>query len=99
MNKRLVKKMKKKRLSFHGVVCAYGNKGGDILEIYDNCDGTVHLHSGHCCVTTIDHCVPVEFITGLFEGVMMEYHFDLHAIINSFKWDDEFKNTLKAKIH
>lgn len=45
MNKRLVKKMVKKSQRFHGVIDADGNKGGDILTIYDNCDGTVHLWS------------------------------------------------------
>lgn len=98
MNKRLVKKMVKKNQRFHGVIDVDGNKGGDVLRIQDNCDGTVHLWSGHCCVVTIDKTVPVEFITAILSQVMRDHNNDIDAIIDSFDWCDEFKTELKMKV-
>lgn len=90
--------MVKKSQRFHGVIDADGNKGGDILTIYDNCDGTVHLWSGHCCVVTINKVVPVEFITAILSQVMLEHNNDIDSIIDGFDWDEEFKKELKTKV-
>lgn len=98
MNKRLIKKKIKKRENFEGVIHADGNKGGDILAIIDNCDGTVHLCSGHCCVTTINKTVPVEFITAILSKVMLDHDNDVGAVIDSFDWDEKFKAELKARV-
>ena len=98
MNKRLIKKKIKKSQDFHGVINAYGNNGGDILEIFDNCDGTINLRSGSCCVTSIDKTVPVEFLTAIISRIMIEYNGDINLIIDSFGWDNEFKSELKAKV-
>lgn len=98
MNKRLVKKMIKKNERFHGIISADGNKGGDILTIHDNCDGTLYLWSGHCCVVTINKIVPVEFVTALLSQVMLEYGNDINSIIDSFDWGEKFKAELKTKV-
>lgn len=98
MNKRLVKKKIKKNESFYGVIHADGNKGGDVLNIYDNCDGTLHLWSGHCCVVTIDKTVPVEFITALLGQAMLAHNNNVEDIIDSFDWDEPFKTELKKKV-
>ena len=98
MNKRLVKKKIKRSESFHGVINAYGNNGGDILEIFDNCDGTINLRSGSCCVTSIDKTVPVEFLTAILSEVMLEHENDVCSVIDSFGWNNDFKAELKAKV-
>ena len=98
MNKRLVKKLIKKRESFHGVINATGNKGGDILTIYDNCDGTVHLWSGHNCVVSIDRIIPVEFLTAMLSQVMLQHNNDIYSIIDTFDWSEDFKAELKGKV-
>lgn len=98
MNKRLVKKMMKKHENFHGVINASGNKGGDLLEIFDNCDGTIHLWSGHCCVGTINKIVPVEFLTAILSQVMLQHNNDVNSVIDSFNWSEDFKTELKKKV-
>ena len=98
MNKRLIKKMVKKGQAFNGVVHADGNNGGDILEIHDNMDGTLHIRSGHCCVTTINKTVPVEFVTAILSQVMLDHENDVCAVIDSFHLDEKYKSELKAKV-
>ena len=98
MNKRLIKKMIKKRQQFDGAIAAYGNNGGDLLELYDNLDGTLYLKSGHCCVMTIEKIVPIEFITALLSKVMLEHNNDINSIIDSFGWKQSYKDELKKKV-
>lgn len=88
----------KKVESFHGVINVSGNKGGDLLTIIDNCDGTVHLRSGHCCVMTIDKTVPVEFITAILSQIMLDHNNDINSVIDSFDWSVEFKTELKGLV-
>lgn len=90
--------MVNKHQRFHGVINADGNQGGDVLNIHDNCDGTVHLWSGHCCVVTIDKTVPVEFVTAILSQVMLDHNNDVCAVIDSFDWGDDFKAELKKKV-
>lgn len=90
--------MMKKNQAFNGVISADGNNGGDILEIHDNQDGTLHMRSGHCCVMTIDKIVPVEFVTALLSKVMLEHNNDISSIIDSFDWSESFKDELKRKV-
>jgi beta-glucosidase-like glycosyl hydrolase len=98
MNKKLIKKMIKKNQAFDGVIYADGNNGGDILEIHDNMNGTLHLTSGHCCVMTINKTVPVEFITAILSKVMLENDNDINKVIDSFDWPEQFKQKLKDKV-
>jgi len=98
MNKRLIKKRLKKQDSFNGIISTCGNNGGDILTIYDKQDGTLYIHSGHCCVTTMACIVPVEFLTALLSQIMFQNNNDINAIIDSFNWDSQFKNNLKTKV-
>ena len=99
MNKRLAKKKMKKDENFHGLINVSGNKGGDILTIYDNCDGTVALSSGHCCVYTINKTVPVEFLTAILSKVMLDHNNNINAVIDGFDWPDDFKTELKGKVN
>ena len=52
-----------------------GNNGGDYIRITQtreqekNSCCTVEV--GHCCVVTMDHQVPVEFVTSLFTSFML----------------------------
>ena len=75
-----------------------GNKGGDFVEIEDNSDGTIRLRSGHCCVISIDATVPNEFLSALLSQKMLECGNDTNKVIDSFGWDNEYKNKLKSKV-
>ena len=80
LNKRLMKKIMKKNLTLSSCVNLTGNKGGDILQIIDNQDGTIHLRVGSSCVMIINQVVPVEFLTGLISNVMLDNNCDLIKI-------------------
>lgn len=76
---------------------AEGNKGGDIVEITGIDDGLLRLKLAHCCVFSIDHIVPVEFITALLAKAVL----DAGGVENAMKavdWSDEYKDKLAAKI-
>lgn len=73
-----------------------GNKGWDIFDITDHKDGTVHLKSGSCGVITINRRVPVELLSATVEKMFLEYG-SVENIIDSFGWDEEFKQELKEK--
>lgn len=98
MNKRLIKKMIKNKEAFNGVINASGNKGGDILTIYDNLDGTLKLTSGSSCIINIDKTVPVEFLTGIISNAMRENGNDINTIIEGFGWNECFTKELKSKV-
>jgi hypothetical protein len=51
-----------------------GNKGGDYIEIHEREDGRIHLKVGHNCLVTIDHIVPVEFLTLILGGMTMSHN-------------------------
>lgn len=99
MNKRLIKKLINKREKFHGVIRAEGYRGHDAITIHDNCDGTIRIWVGHCCVSVLDKTVPVEFLTAILTHVMLEHDNDINAIIDSFDWNDEFKTRLKRMVN
>ncbi len=98
-NKRLIKKIMKKKLTLNSCINLTGNKGGDIFQVVDNQDETIHLRVGSSCVMIIDQIVPVEFLTGIISNYMLDNDCDLNKIIDSFKWDELFKNELKNKLH
>lgn len=98
-NKRLMRKIMKKNLTLNSCINLMGNKGGDIFQVIDNQDGTIHLRVGSSCVTIIDQIVPVEFLTGIISNYMLDNDCDLKKIIDSFRWDELFKNELKNKLH
>lgn len=98
MNKRLIKKMMKKKQSFNGFVFAEGNNGGDFIQIENLEDGIVHLSAGSCCVMIIERAVPVEFITGVLGEAMIAHNGDINSIIDSFGWEQCYKDELKKKV-
>ena len=75
----------------------YGNKQADFINLIDLEDGRVVLESGHCCVKSMDAVVSVEFLTALIAKAIME-HGNIEGVIESFDWDEGFKNELKAKV-
>lgn len=98
MNKRLVKKMKKKKEQFNGTIFAEGNNGGDIIEIEHLEDGRLYLKSGSCCVMMIDKIVPVEFLTGILRKVMLEHNEDINSVIEWLGWGEDFTKELQSKV-
>lgn len=98
MNKRLIKKMMKKKQQFDGVVFAEGNNGGDFIRIESKEDGMIRLKTGSCCVMIMDKIVPVEFLTGILQNVMFENDFDINKVIDSFGWEQNYKDELKKKV-
>ena len=98
MNKRLIKKMSAKKQAFEGSVYAYGNNGADILDISNLEEGMVYLGVGSCCVMTLEKAVPVEFVTGLISKAMLDHNGDINSIIDSFGWEQSYKDELKEKV-
>ena len=98
MNKRLIKKMMKKNQAFHGYVFAEGNNGGDFIRLENLEDGMVHLRVGSCCVLLIERAVPVEFLTGIIQNAIFEHNGNTDEIIDSFGWNQSYKDELKKKI-
>ena len=98
MNKRLSKKVLKKRNLQRGYVYVEGNNGGDIIEIEEKTNGLIRLSSASCCVYNINATVPVEFITAIIGDKMLEHNGDINSVIDSFEWDDEYKDILKSKV-
>lgn len=98
MNKRLIKKKLKKREQFDGFVYAEGNQGGDYIKIENVGDGLIDLDTGHCCVVSIKAVVPTEFLTAIIANKFLEHNGCINSIIDSFGWNKEFTNQLKAKV-
>ena len=98
MNKRLSKKVLKRKNLQNGYVYASGNNGGDIIEIEDKNNGLIRIYSGNCCVSNLNAIVPVEFITAIICDKMLEHNNDINSVIDSFGWNTEFKEILKSKV-
>jgi hypothetical protein len=98
LNKRLIKKMMKKKQQFNGFIFAEGNNGGDFIQLENLEDGMVHLRVGSCCVPLIEKAVPVEFLTGIIQNAMFEHNGNIDEIIDSFGWNQSYKDALKKKV-
>jgi len=98
LNKRLIKKMLKKKEQFDGFVYAEGNNGADYIKIKNAGDGLIDLDTGHCCVVSIQAVVPTEFLTALIANKLMGHNWDINSVIDSFEWDKEHTDQLKAKV-
>ena len=98
MNKRLSKKVLKRKNLQNGYVYADGNNGGNVIEIEDKNNGLIRIYSASCCVSNLNAIVPVEFITAIIEDKMMEHNGDICSVIDSFGWDVDYKNMLKSKV-
>lgn len=59
MNKRLMDKRKEPQR-----IQLSGNNDGDYLILKAVDERRVYIELGHCCVVTLRHIIPVEFITG-----------------------------------
>lgn len=98
MNKRLSKKVLKRKNLQKGYVYAEGNNGGDIIEIEEKENGLIRVSSASCCIYDINAIVPTEFLTAILSEKMLERNGDINSIIDSFMWDEEYKNVLKSKV-
>lgn len=74
-----------------------GNNGGDYLEIKPLGGNLVRLEVGHCCVVTIEHIVPVEFITAVLTEAVLK-HESIQAAIKATEWPKDFTEQLAAQV-
>lgn len=74
-----------------------GNNGGDILEMEFFDDSTIRLKVVHCCVYTINHIVPVEFLTAVLTKAVVDAGGVIEAM-NAVNWPPEYLAELIAKI-
>lgn len=98
MNKRLSKKILKRKNLQNGYVYAEGNNGGNIIEVEEKSNGLIRIYSASCCVSSLNAIVPVEFITAIIESKILEHNGDINSVIDSFGWDTEYKDKLKSKV-
>jgi hypothetical protein len=98
MNKRLTKKVLKRKNLQNGYIYTSSNNGGDIIEIEEKDNGLIRISSASCCVYDINAIVPVEFITAIINNKMLEHNGDINSVIDSFGWSAEYKETLKSKV-
>ena len=75
-----------------------GNNGGDTLEITELPDGMVHLLLEHSCLTLVDRPVPIEVITSLLGGVIMNHRGIKEAFEAEVAWPRKYKNKLMEKM-
>lgn len=71
-----------------------GNKGGDYLKITPLEGNLLRLEVGNCCVITVRHIVPVEFLTILLTEATM--YKDIKEIITEY-WGKNPANAEFAK--
>lgn len=98
MNKRLSKKVLKRKNLQKGYIGVDGNNGGDVLEIEEKEDGLIKISSASCCVYDLNAIVPVEFITAIINEKMLKHNGDINSVIDSFLWNTEYKDILKSKV-
>jgi hypothetical protein len=98
MNKRLSKKVLKRKNLQKGYIYADGNNGGDIIEIEEKGNGLIRISSASCCVYDLNAIVPTEFITAIINNKMLEHNGDINSVIDSFAWNAEYKDKLKSKV-
>jgi hypothetical protein len=72
-----------------------GNNGGDNIQLTNLGDGLVHLKVGHCCVYTIDHVLPVEWLTLVLSKAAEG---DFTEPLQKSGWPKDFTDKLVAKI-
>jgi hypothetical protein len=81
-----------------------GNKGGDYIIIEEVSYGMCHIEVGHACVVIFDKVVPLEYLTSVFNGVIMEncktvkedYALTLYDKFSD--WKEPFKSKVRSKI-
>lgn len=76
---------------------AEGNNGGDNISIVLLDDDRVILKVGHCCVYTIDHIVPVEFLTAALTRAV-DHEGGIAGFIESIGWNTYYTRRLIGKV-
>jgi len=77
-----------------------GNKGGDYITIREITSSMMHIEIGHCCVVVLDKVVPVEVLTSVLSGVLLDAapktgdNVVEKLLYKWSNWDDEFKKLL-----
>lgn len=62
-----------------------GNNGGDFVKITQYAsqkkEDVIYLESGSCCVHSMCHQVPVEFLSVLISNVILEHNGNVHKAV------------------
>ena len=80
-----------------------GNNDGDFIRLVQyksqEKDCTVYLEIGHCCVITVRHQIPVEYLTTLITENVLK-HSDIHgAVKDVFKdFSNEYTEDRISKV-
>lgn len=74
-----------------------GNNGGDYLTIKPLGGNLVALEIGHCCVVTIRHVVPIEWITAVLTEDVLQ-HENVKDAVNALGWSKDFTSQLAAQV-
>lgn len=74
-----------------------GNNSGDRFRIRTLQDGRIHLEVGHCCVTEINHIVPVEFLTAVLTYAVLDAG-GVEKALDNIIWPKEFVEELVNQI-
>ncbi|MFA5394985.1 MAG: hypothetical protein WC346_03100 [Methanogenium sp.] len=81
------------------------NKGADyvIIESIGE-EGMCHIEIGHCCTVIFDKVVPIEFLTGVFSGLILKTceRTDDNAAFNLYDyfsdWIEPYRTEIRNKI-
>lgn len=78
-------------------ISAEGNNGGDILEIELLGDNLIRLELGHCCIKTVNHIVPVEFVTAVLTQAIIQAG-GIEQAMRSIQWSPDYVERLVNQI-
>lgn len=62
-----------------------------------NHDGRLNINISHCCVHTMNHTVPVEFVTAVLSKAILDAG-GVEQAIRNIGWGKEFTDELIAQI-
>ena len=75
-----------------------GNNGADYIKIQELADGQLALEVGHCCVITLKHIIPVEWLSAVLSEAVIDTNGDIGQCLDVINWPDDFKQELKRRI-
>lgn len=79
------------------------NNGGDYVVIEEVSKGMCHIEIGHACVVMFDNVVPIEWLTGVFSGILKSIftveNNDALTLYDKFAdWQEPFKSEVRNKL-
>lgn len=80
-----------------------GNNGGDYLLMRPLGDNRVFLEIGSCCVVTIRHIVPIEFVTGALTEFILKAgraysQENMEDAFRKLGWQNDFRDKLLSQV-